>query len=38
VLTGTDGEIRANCSVKNSDNVELKTLVDEEEAEAYVEL
>ncbi|XP_062159920.1 peroxidase 12-like [Alnus glutinosa] len=38
VLTGTDGEIRANCSVKNSDNVELKTLVDEEEAEAYAKL
>jgi peroxidase len=38
VLAGKKGEIRANCSVRNSDNVELKTLVDEEEAEAYAEL
>ncbi|XP_059454044.1 peroxidase 12-like [Corylus avellana] len=32
VLTGNDGEIRANCSVINSDNVELiKTVVEEDE-------
>jgi peroxidase len=34
VLTGNRGEIRANCSVKNSDNIKLKTVVEEEEAAA----
>ncbi|XP_059454046.1 peroxidase 12-like [Corylus avellana] len=33
VLTGNAGEIRANCSVRNADNVKLiKTVVEEEEA------
>ncbi|KAA8546593.1 hypothetical protein F0562_002668 [Nyssa sinensis] len=31
VLTGTYGEIRANCSVRNSDNVYLSAVVEEEE-------
>ncbi|KAA8546592.1 hypothetical protein F0562_002669 [Nyssa sinensis] len=31
VLTGTHGEIRANCSVRNSDNVYLSAVVEEEE-------
>ncbi|KAF8404457.1 hypothetical protein HHK36_009342 [Tetracentron sinense] len=31
VLTGTQGEIRANCSVKNSASVDLWSVVDEEE-------
>jgi peroxidase len=34
VLTGNAGEIRANCSVRNSDNIKLKTVVEEEEAAA----
>ncbi|KAG2663051.1 hypothetical protein I3843_16G008500 [Carya illinoinensis] len=34
VLTGKHGEVRANCSVRNSDNVKLKTLVEDEEEEA----
>ncbi|PSS31699.1 Peroxidase [Actinidia chinensis var. chinensis] len=29
VLTGTQGEIRANCSVRNSDNLYLKSVVEE---------
>ncbi|KAI4346536.1 hypothetical protein L6164_007425 [Bauhinia variegata] len=31
VLTGTQGEIRANCSVRNSDNVSLASVVEEVE-------
>uniref|UniRef100_A0A5B7BPG4 Peroxidase n=1 Tax=Davidia involucrata TaxID=16924 RepID=A0A5B7BPG4_DAVIN len=31
VLTGTQGEIRANCSVRNSDNVYLSSVVEKEE-------
>lgn len=38
VLTGNNGEIRANCSVRNSDNIKLQTVVEEEEAVAYSEL
>ncbi len=34
VLTGNNGEIRANCSVRNSDNVQLKTVVEEEKESA----
>jgi peroxidase len=34
VLTGTNGEIRANCSVRNSDNIKLKTVVEEDEETA----
>jgi peroxidase len=34
VLTAKKGEIRANCSVRNSDNIKLKTVVEEEEAAA----
>ncbi|KAJ8770098.1 hypothetical protein K2173_011180 [Erythroxylum novogranatense] len=30
VLTGTQGEIRANCSVRNSDNIYLVSVVDED--------
>ncbi|KAL2519878.1 Peroxidase 12 [Forsythia ovata] len=30
VLTGTQGEIRANCSVRNSDNLSLSSVVEEE--------
>ncbi|KAL2497066.1 Peroxidase 12 [Abeliophyllum distichum] len=30
VLTGTQGEIRANCSVRNSDNLSLSSIVEEE--------
>lgn len=37
VLTGKKGEIRANCSVRNSDNIQLKTVV-EEDKEASAEL
>lgn len=37
VLTGKKGEIRATCNVKNSDNIKLKTVVEEEEA-AHSEL
>lgn len=39
VLTGKKGEIRADCSVRNSDNAKLKTVVEEdEEVEAHSEL
>ena len=39
VLTGKKGEIRADCSVRNSDNAKLKTVVEEEEeVEARSEL
>ncbi|KAI4366839.1 hypothetical protein MLD38_022656 [Melastoma candidum] len=37
VLTGTKGEIRANCSVRNSDNVHLISLA-EEDLESRAEL
>ncbi|KAK9269996.1 hypothetical protein L1049_025569 [Liquidambar formosana] len=38
VLTGRQGEIRANCSVRNSDNAYITTLVEEEDEEARSEL
>ncbi|KAM4131252.1 hypothetical protein ACJW30_01G163500, partial [Castanea mollissima] len=39
VLTGKKGEVRADCSVRNSDNPKLKTVVEEdEEVEAHSEL
>jgi peroxidase len=34
VLTGSKGEIRADCSVRNADNVKLTSVVEEEEEEA----
>ncbi|KAI6689592.1 hypothetical protein NL676_026420 [Syzygium grande] len=37
VLTGTKGEIRANCSVTNSENPDLASVV-EEDLESYAEL
>lgn len=37
VLTGKNGEIRANCSVNNSGNIQLKSVVGEDE-EAAAEL
>ncbi|PKI72026.1 hypothetical protein CRG98_007572 [Punica granatum] len=37
VLTGTGGEVRANCSVRNSDNTVLKSVV-EEDIESAAEL
>ncbi|KAG5525319.1 hypothetical protein RHGRI_031861 [Rhododendron griersonianum] len=38
VLTGRKGEIRANCSVRNSDNVQLVSVVEEEDLETAAEL
>ncbi|KAF8025020.1 hypothetical protein BT93_F2006 [Corymbia citriodora subsp. variegata] len=38
VLTGTKGEIRANCSVRNSDNPDFLASVVEEDVESYAEL
>ncbi|XP_018848120.1 peroxidase 12-like [Juglans regia] len=38
VLTGGEGEIRANCFVRNSDNVNLTSAVEEEDQEAHSEL
>ncbi|KAE8100387.1 hypothetical protein FH972_018293 [Carpinus fangiana] len=38
VLTGKKGEIRANCSVRNSDNIKLKSVVEDEEEVGSSEL
>uniref|UniRef100_A0A2N9J1I4 Peroxidase n=1 Tax=Fagus sylvatica TaxID=28930 RepID=A0A2N9J1I4_FAGSY len=38
VLTGSKGEIRADCSVRNADNVKLTSVVEEEEEAAHSEL
>ncbi|GLT45892.1 hypothetical protein SLA2020_196910 [Shorea laevis] len=38
VLTGKKGEIRANCSVRNSDNKLLTSVVEDEAEEAWSEL
>ncbi|GLU16496.1 hypothetical protein SLE2022_329280 [Rubroshorea leprosula] len=38
LLTGKQGEIRANCSVRNSDNQYLVTVVEEEVEEVWSEL
>ncbi|KAI3442621.1 Peroxidase [Psidium guajava] len=38
VLTGKKGEIRANCSVRNSENPDLLASVVEEDLESYAEL
>ncbi|XP_030544119.1 peroxidase 12 [Rhodamnia argentea] len=38
LLTGTKGEIRANCSVTNSENPDLLASVVEEDLESYAEL
>ncbi|KAL3737156.1 hypothetical protein ACJRO7_025990 [Eucalyptus globulus] len=38
LLTGTKGEIRANCSVRNSENPDLLKSVVEEDLESYAEL
>jgi peroxidase len=35
VLTGNQGEIRANCSVRNSDNIKLASVVDLDHEGAY---
>lgn len=35
VLTGKNGEIRANCSVRNSDNIKLASVVDLDHEGAY---
>ncbi|KAE8100385.1 hypothetical protein FH972_018291 [Carpinus fangiana] len=34
VLTGKQGEIRANCSVRNSDNIKLASVVDDDDESA----
>jgi peroxidase len=38
VLTGKQGEIRANCSVRNSDNIKLASVVDDDDEESASEL
>jgi len=34
VLTGKHGEIRANCSVRNSDNIKLVSVVEDDQESA----